>query len=472
MLPTIPRVLQLTEEVETPQTTMRFKPRRLLALFAVVGLCFFVLAQIIQQQRTFISVIKTSLWQRVLVRHSSVIYAGRRYDYRYSAKLFAETNENTSVELGPATAKETQSLPNIVFGVCSFAPEIARRDLIRKTWGSMDDAQLFFIIANPPHDEDVDNVTAALLKEFDEYGDLIWLDVPESYYHSLTPKSFAFQHFANHHYLSRMEDGSRAVLDPSGKYAKTVDYIFKTDTDVFVNTTEMAVELEAKGRPFYYGRNHTGTEPIRKTNKKRLKKYITSMDVYPRDVYPPYGTGWGYAISTKSSFFHYQVPVKTDTIGKSHEVLSNVSATNYQLPQMVSADKLREISNSPETSTLSCTEQVMASMWPMPWEDVATGLLAEACHVQLSAADDEWNGEMKQELNNGGVLVKLLHGMQTHWFETLMVRGSLMEADIQHQKVAKEAQRQRKDEKKEKKRLKSEQKKARKAKEEGKIHRR
>ncbi|KAL3914049.1 MAG: hypothetical protein SGARI_000334 [Bacillariaceae sp.] len=203
---------------------------------AFVALCALSLLQNGQEQKTVMAMLQARELpppQVDVVHESSIVYAGREYTYKFSGKLFSEANDHTLAHRIPKVgARKEESLPSIVFGVCSFGPAIVRRNLIRKTWGSID-SQVFFIIANPPLDGEVDNFTSMLMDEFEEYGDIIWVDIPEHYKHALTPKTFAFQHFANHHYLVRMDDGSRAVLDPSGKYAKTVDYIFKTDDDVF-----------------------------------------------------------------------------------------------------------------------------------------------------------------------------------------------------------------------------------------------
>ncbi|KAL3909098.1 MAG: hypothetical protein SGILL_008224 [Bacillariaceae sp.] len=290
-------------------------------------------------------------------------------------------------------------------------------------------AQVFFMIANPPDDKS-GNASAMIMDEFNEHGDLVWVDIPESYRNALTPKTFVFQHFTNHHYLSRMDDGSRAVVDPSGNSATKVDYIFKTDDDVFVNTTEMSLVLEAKGRPDYYGLK-AGKRQI----NRESGKFVTPWEEYPRDHFPPYPGGWGYAMSTQSAFFSYQQPIHTPTTGMSHVVLSNILATDnakanmsetvfdYPLPSMVSSNKLAQISAYPESMSLSCTEQVMASMMPMPWEDTASGLLAEACQVPvLDDAYCEWKPEHPEPYIDGGskVPVKLLHDVEPQWFEALM----------------------------------------------------
>jgi hypothetical protein len=262
------------------------------------------------------------------------------------------------------------------------------------------------------------------------------LDIPENYRHALTPKSFAFMHFMNHHFLARIDDGSRAVLDPSRKSSKVIDYIFKADDDVFINTTEIRTELKAKGQPEYYGMSAIKSVLRPTGDLNHTPKHALTIDEYPRGWYPLYCHGTGYAISTQSAFFHYGQPTITETTGKSFKVLSNFLVADYTPPPLVSFDEFQQIvSGSNEAMTGSCTEQVMASMLPMPWEDVGTGLLSEACNVSISFANDEWTPYSPEIYMHGGVLVKVLHNVKLHWFEPLMIQSSLMEADIQHEKT-------------------------------------
>jgi hypothetical protein len=362
--------------------------------------------------------------QQSAMRESSFIYAGRQFQYRYSTKLFSDRDDySDAIEVLKDDDTIISRLPNIVFGVCSFALDTIRRDLIRNTWGSQE-SQVFFMIANPTNDQ-TGNVTSMIMKEFHEHGDLIWLDIPENYRNALTPKTFAWMHFTNHHYLAKMEDGTRVVLDLNGKVALGIDYIFKTDSDVFVNTTEISVELEAKGKPEYYGLN---AYPV--IFREGDTKFVTTWEEYPRDAYPPYAHGWGYAISTQSAFFQYQEPVHTPTIGMPHAVLANVSTSDYALPPMVTVDQLMEVSSHPQTMALSCTEQVMASMLPMPWEDVGSGLLMEACNVSMAYANDEWHADRPEFYMYGGVLVKVVHDVEPQWFEALMHREPLEGVDV------------------------------------------
>jgi hypothetical protein len=175
---------------------------------------------------------------------------------------------------------------------------------------------------------------SALISEFDKYGDLLWLDMPEHYRNALTPKTFMFIQFV------------RKILSRSSSSTLGVDYIFKTDDDVWVNATEMSVELDQEHWPAYFGMKNSGSRPVRDASATVGAKWVLSWEEYPRDEYPPYASGLGYALST---------------------------TTNVLL--------------DPNDE---CADSVMSSMNAMPWEDVATGLLSEACHVPLTSSFKYW----------------------------------------------------------------------------------
>jgi hypothetical protein len=77
----------------------------------------------------------------------------------------------------------------------------------------------------------------------------------------------------------------------------------------------------------------------------------------------------------------------------------------------------------------------------MPWEDVATGILAKACQVPLTPSDDEWSHFVPFDspqsewtefpylrFKDGNVLVKILHKVKPWFFEPLSRQASLEEA--------------------------------------------
>jgi hypothetical protein len=72
----------------------------------------------------------------------------------------------------------------------------------------------------------------------------------------------------------------------------------------------------------------------------------------------------------------------------------------------------------------------------MPWEDVATGLLAAKCKVPVTSAADNWkhfveNNQVKlynfpyKDFKDGGGHVKILHKVPPHYFLPLYKQESL-----------------------------------------------
>ncbi len=283
-------------------------------------------------------------------------YANESYHYRYSTKLFSK---NFSIMRDGADI-----LPTVVFGVCANAAKPVRRQAIRKSWGR--NVPVVFLVAG-----EWDNIS----QEFSRFGDLLWVDMPEDYRNALTPKTFAFIQFA-----------SRNAIP-----ALSLDYMFKTDDDVYINATEMSRELYVHDRPDYYGLLREGTAPIRnKTETGLVSKWYMSKEEYPDDTFPPYAHGTGYALSKRFG---------------------------------------------------DCAIKAMATILPMPWEDVATGILAKVCQVELAPADNEWshfvpmNSSQSEwtefpyhRFKNGNVTVKILHKVKPWFFEPLSRQASLIRA--------------------------------------------
>jgi Galactosyltransferase len=356
-----------------------------------------------------------------IMRELSFVYANTTYRFRYHVNT-AITNGYDIID-GIATRRKGRSdpvsnksdlnrLPTIVFGVLSTSSRQIRRDTIRSTWGS--NVQMYFLVAEPFHQHESASSSSSssslLTPEFLKYGDLLWLDVPENYRNALTPKTFMFLQFVRR-VLLRRNKYNQTNLDDEITDNSSIDYVFKTDDDVFVNATEIGVELVKEKWPAYYGMNMSGV-PLRDSSAKVGAKWVLTKEEYDRDDYPPYASGLGYALSSK-------------------------------------VNALLDINND-------CLDETMSFMRAMPWEDVATGLLSEACHVPLTSAYNYWtdtgNGthnpylpwEAYDTYKDGGTIVKILHKPRPHWYRPLMNKGSLEKANAnfeQKRKGMRQAQR-------------------------------
>jgi hypothetical protein len=294
---------------------------------------------------------------------SHFVYGQKSYAYRYSPKLIAEMKQE--IERHRQQQQKLQ-LPVLFFGVCANPKKRRQRQAIRESWAQ--DAVVLFMVAG-----DWDEVA----EEFQQQGDLLWIDGPEHYRNGLTPKSLGFLHFASTQVYQR--------------HHLPFDYIFKTDDDVYVNVTHTGLELLAKQHKQnpaqYYGLVHTRAKPSREKTGPWRKFYLSPED-YPDDFFPDYAAGVGYALS-------------------------------------------RNFTN--------CAAENIKTMIEMPWEDVATGLLAAKCKVPVTSAADNWkhfveNNEAKlfnfpyRDFKDGGGHVKILHRVPPHYFLPLYKQESLVMA--------------------------------------------
>lgn len=113
-------------------------------------------------------------------------------------------------------------------------------------------------------------------------------------------------------------------------------YAFKTDDDSYIFTDRLKNELSLT-TPKYWGRLAHKIKPMR--NKDSY--YYTTISVYPNEYYPDFCRGAGYALS---KFF------------------------------------------------LKCAVTKLQNAIFMPWEDVATGILANMCKVSVSDAGERLVG--------------------------------------------------------------------------------
>lgn len=308
-----------------------------------------------------------------LFREGSFRYANQTYSYRYSSKIHSAAFRRRYH--GHVT--NASGLPAVAYGVCANAAKPVRRNAIRRSWAkkSMAHPIVFFLVAG-----DWENI----LKEFNRTGDLLWIDIPEDYRDALTPKTFGFVHFGATHLAKALEPKSSSLSS-----WQPLDYLFKTDDDVYLNTTEIQLELLDSQLPDYFGLARQSIQPIR--NKPESKWFLSNED-YPQEFFPIYAHGTGYALSMKFA-------------------------------QCAASQAMGEL------------------LRPMPWEDVATGILAEKCHVSLTASDkywshfvpfgaptSEWEAFPYERFKDGNVTVKILHKVKPWFFEPLSQRASLVSA--------------------------------------------
>jgi hypothetical protein len=167
--------------------------------------------------------------------------------------------------------KIKNSQKRIVVGVLSGAAGKGplHRDSVRATWASGHDG-VYFIVAGPWED---------IQEEYDKYRDLIWLDEAEVYEgeESVLPfKTEAFIDIVYRHATSG-----------------TLQYLFKTDDDSYVNLKALENELLNSGFDYWGCCTAQYFRPLRHPSRK----WRITFDMYPEEFYPLYCQGAGFAMS-------------------------------------------------------------------------------------------------------------------------------------------------------------------------------
>ncbi|KNC85641.1 hypothetical protein SARC_02163 [Sphaeroforma arctica JP610] len=176
------------------------------------------------------------------------------------------------------------------------------RAAIRRTWGAGLTNRLFFLVAknNGSWPED----------EYNLYKDIVLIDLEEKWGRAVAVKS-------------------RVWFAISSKYW-TTKWAVKTDEDSYLFYDRMLKQLK-RTHADYWGRLFLHSVPYR----QNTTKYYLSEDMYPRDDFPPYHSGVGYAVSLRAR---------------------------------------------------QCMAKVMPNIIYMPREDVGTGLMIEACKFHATHA--------------------------------------------------------------------------------------
>ena len=188
----------------------------------------------------------------IKVLEDTVTISRRSFMYRYPSTL---TSSRTS---------DKTEAPVVIVGVLSRTENFNARHSIRNTWASKNSGRVFFILSGPWE--------SPLLNEFELFGDIFWMDMPEEYLR-ITYKVQAFFHAVNSH-------------------VESYDYVIKTDDDSYVLLEEVEHHLTTS-KPNYWGCCVDNASPIRDPSDK----WYMSTDMWPSEHYPPYALGMAYALS-------------------------------------------------------------------------------------------------------------------------------------------------------------------------------
>lgn len=170
---------------------------------------------------------------------------------------------------------------SMVFGILSHGTKgRSERDTVRETWGK--GQKLFFLVAGE---------WDSIVDEYNELGDLIWVDQEEKYREGIRPTKGALT-FKTQVFFAAMHD---VVM----KENPNVKYFFKTDTDSYINVNlvENEIDTESKKGPVnYWGRCFEHLKPYR-DNPGHY--WHVAYEDFPYTYYPKFCVGHGYFVSRK-----------------------------------------------------------------------------------------------------------------------------------------------------------------------------
>ncbi|KAM4693008.1 N-acetyllactosaminide beta-1,3-N-acetylglucosaminyltransferase 2 [Discoglossus pictus] len=171
--------------------------------------------------------------------------------------------------------------PFLLLAIKSLIPQFDRRQAIRESWGkelkinNMTVVRVF-LLGETPVEDNFPDLTKMVKYESEMYNDILMWDYRDTFF-NLTLKEVLFLKWVNH-----------SCAD--------VQYIFKGDDDVFVNTHQILDYLKMlpadKAKDLFIGDVIKDAGPHR---DKKLKYYIPES-VY-KGSYPPYAGGGGFLYS-------------------------------------------------------------------------------------------------------------------------------------------------------------------------------
>lgn len=173
---------------------------------------------------------------------------------------------------------------HLLMVVKSVIEQHDRREAVRKTWGrehTVDGKKIrtLFLLGSPTTGKDTKNLQKLIEYEDLIYGDILQWDFMDTFF-NLTLKEVNF-------------------LKWFDIYCPDVQFIFKGDDDVFVNTRNL-LELvgfkveESKEADLFVGDTISKAIPIR----NRQSKYYIPKELYDKP-YPPYVGGGGFLMSSQ-----------------------------------------------------------------------------------------------------------------------------------------------------------------------------
>eukprot|EP00977_Amphora_coffeiformis_P027759 scaffold34639_cov206-Amphora_coffeaeformis.AAC.7 len=179
------------------------------------------------------------------------VIAKKNITYRFSPQKFAQFEANDEEQ--------------VIVGVLSRPRNVQQRNLVRGLWAH-GHSNVFFIVG--------DKWTTEMEQEFSQYGDLIWMDMRETY--------------------RRIVFKTLAIYTAFGRNLRNYRHLLKTDDDSYVRLGAIeALSADKHKNIPYWGQCKTGSKVVREEGHR----WYVPPTTFGNDTYPSYAMGGGYALS-------------------------------------------------------------------------------------------------------------------------------------------------------------------------------
>ncbi|KAM6253165.1 UDP-GlcNAc:betaGal beta-1,3-N-acetylglucosaminyltransferase 9 [Porphyrio hochstetteri] len=205
-------------------------------------------------------------------------------DSAFKRYLLNKDNRNFNLLVNqPKKCRKTPGGPFLLIAIKSVVEDFDRREIVRKTWGreglvNGEQVQRVFLLGTPKNRTVLATWETLIHQESQTYRDILLWDFMDTFF-NLTLKEIHFLNWA-------------------AEFCHNVKFIFKGDTDVFVNVENIIDFLERHNptEDLFVGDIIYNARPIR----VRKSKYYIPETMYGLNIYPAYAGGGGFLLSSRT----------------------------------------------------------------------------------------------------------------------------------------------------------------------------
>ncbi|KAM8799353.1 UDP-GlcNAc:betaGal beta-1,3-N-acetylglucosaminyltransferase 9 [Eudromia elegans] len=201
--------------------------------------------------------------------------------FNFKRYLLNKDNRNFNILINqPKKCRKIPGGPFLLIAIKSVVEDFDRREIVRKTWGreglvNGEQIQRVFLLGTPKNRTVLATWETLIHQESQAYKDILLWDFMDTFF-NLTLKEIHFLNWA-------------------AEFCSNVKFIFKGDTDVFVNVENIVDFLERHdpAEDLFVGDIIYNARPIR----VRKSKYYIPETMYGLSIYPAYAGGGGFLLS-------------------------------------------------------------------------------------------------------------------------------------------------------------------------------